>query len=629
MKFGRPPTDNRFKQPPNFANGYDGSPFTIGYPEIFGGGPVRQHGNLIKCNCLNIWTFDVSCPPPGYTGNEGDCAPMLEQAPTSASMPEPPPLANAQFYPVVFENPTLQDNDQSHLYSPWIVSNLCDVCEQDGNGPGSRWPDDAISKNPDGTQMALAGWDSRVPLTWVLEHPEYCNLVSEEDVIAIGQWNVASESRYADSCDYMMTCMYEENSIKYMGKPYWFQSSTDDVLFYISGTPIKTSDISDGFCFPDVGARSDEEKAALADECKATRDFRVLNTMFRRESFLAVRVDVATFEYQRANVEEWFPHRMQLSLRYWQRRSFFGVLTKELVEGKLYMSDFQPTTGTARGFEYDLRITFVPIAWLEVLNNFALSVETYLIFYVALDTILCLIVISIWGVFRVGTRQTNPPRLNFAAWLKGFELNPVKGFTIVVFPVLTMAFVGKYVMVDYDPFSFLAGDFAYIGSGALKVTEEVTTRWIRGRTGIMILVLGFQLMQIGASLLCPRRDMPGSIWRPGYWQRRHVLYTSIWLFIILLLALEFSFSSFFKMQPIACMLGFKVVWVYMEVWLLKTLTEKLVALPFECSLQTIQYVMTLGANNFLNFMNANVVELGVMIFMRAVRTQSQVSNSLP
>lgn len=49
---------------------------------------------------------------------------------------------------------------------------------------------------------------------------------------------------------------------------------------------------------------------------------------------------------------------------------------------------------------------------------------------------------------------------------------------------------------------------------------------------------------------------------------------------------------------------------------MKALTEKLVALPFECALQTTQYVMTLGAAGFLQFINANIVELSVMVFMR-------------
>jgi len=32
------------------------------------------------------------------------------------------------------------------------------------------------------------------------------------------------------------------------------------------------------------------------------------------------------------------------------------------------------------------------------------------------------------------------------------------------------------------------------------------------------------------------------------------------------------------------MMVFKLVWVQMETWLLHTLTEKMVALPFECPL---------------------------------------------
>ena len=156
----------------------------------------------------------------------------------------------------------------------------------------------------------------------------------------------------------------------------------------------------------------------------------------------------------------------------------------------------------------------------------------------------------------------------------------------------------------------------FLGPGAGGVNSALLRTWRNGRIGIMLLVLGFVLMQSGSEMLCPRRDMPGSIWRPGYWQRRHVLYTSLWLFVILLLALEFSFSSLFTKYPAAFLLAFKVLWMYMEVWLLKTLTEKLVALPFESALQTIQYIMTLGAESFVAFMQTNMVEIGVMIVMR-------------
>ena len=110
--------------------------------------------------------------------------------------------------------------------------------------------------------------------------------------------------------------------------------------------------------------------------------------------------------------------------------------------------------------------------------------------------------------------------------------------------------------------------------------------------------------------------MPGSIWLPGYWQRRHVMYTSVFLFVILLLALEFSFSTLFKLYPLVFMLAFKLVWMQMETWLLKTLTEKMISLPFECALQTVQYIMTLGADGFITFIQANILEAGVMIVKR-------------
>ena len=56
-------------------------------------------------------------------------------------------------------------------------------------------------------------------------------------------------------------CRYEERSEFYTGKPYWFTASTDNVLFYLSQDPMATPQISDGFCFPELGATEDEQIA--------------------------------------------------------------------------------------------------------------------------------------------------------------------------------------------------------------------------------------------------------------------------------------------------------------------------------------------------------------------------------
>ena len=85
---------------------------------------------------------------------------------------------------------------------------------------------------------------------------------------------------------------------------------------------------------------------------------------------------------------------------------------------------------------------------------------------------------------------------------------------------------------------------------------------------------------------------------------------------MLLMVLEFSFSRFFAQNALVFMMLFKVVWIYMESWLLKALNEKLIALPFECALQTAQFVMTLGAEGFISFITSFVVELLIMIVKR-------------
>ena len=604
-RIGRLPSSN------DYGAGYDETPFTIGYPDTLGGSPIRARGANVKCMC-DDWTspsYEAECPPADYTGDRDKCKVVLQIDGT--------PMKNMVFDHVTFESPSLgSGNDQYHLNGKFVVSPRCsEKCEQAGAAPGQPWPDDAFFRTSEGTVVPLPGWDSRAPLTWVLEHPLACHLVSDERTRPVGEWSIFETTRYSDACDYVMTCMYEERSEMYTGRAYWFQAQSDNALFYITRYPIPTSHVTNGFCFPDLEPE-EKERARQEAICSRNKYFSKIREYFEDEFFMFVRADVKDYETER--YENWFPHRMQLQLKYWQTRDSDGILMKTLVKGTLVMGDFMKPPGpTLRGYEYDLRLTFIPVAWIDVLNEFALGTPTYLIFYAAVDFIVCFVVVAIWGVFRLGVKQTNPPKLNFNAWLKGFELNPVIGFGMVVVPISIVSFFLKYVMVTYDPLSIIPGDMAYIGPGSKGgVNEPLKKKWLHGRTGIMLLVLGFNLMQFGAELLCPRKDMPGSIWRPGYWQRRHVLYTSVWLFIILLLALEFSFSTLFSLYPFGCMLSFRVIWMYMEVWLLKALTEKLVALPFECGLQTIQYVMTLGATDFLSFIYANIVELSVMVFMR-------------
>ena len=284
--------------------------------------------------------------------------------------------------------------------------------------------------------------------------------------------------------------MYEENSQFYPGKPYWFQGSTDDILFYISQDPIATTDVTEGFCFPDLNTAgmSDEEVAALQDACDGKEYFDAIRKDFVYENFLFIRGNLDRYQDQR-HTDDWFPSRMQLELLYWQTRSTRdGQLRKKLVRGSVFMADYvKPESGTSRGMEYDLRVTFVPVPWLEVLNTFSLGVSTYLLFYVAVDFAVIFAVVFVWGIFRLSTKQTNPPRLNFRAWMKGFELNATMAFLIVVIPVSTVSLVLKYGMLNANnPINLIPGDMNYFGPAGGTPSEEEAKRWLSGRIGIMV-----------------------------------------------------------------------------------------------------------------------------------------------
>ena len=128
--------------------------------------------------------------------------------------------------------------------------------------------------------------------------------------------NFFAVSRYSDACDYVMTCMYEERSEIYAGKPYWFRSATGDILFYLSRDPIPTTDVSEGFCFPDIGTMSDDERSAMKSRCKGREYFAAIQAYFLQEFFMFIRADPATSG--EAGYNNWFPHKVQFELKYWQ-----------------------------------------------------------------------------------------------------------------------------------------------------------------------------------------------------------------------------------------------------------------------------------------------------------------------
>ena len=56
-------------------------------------------------------------------------------------------------------------------------------------------------------------------------------------------------------------------------------------------------------------------------------------------------------------------------------------------------------------------------------------------------------------------------------------------------PIITVALMLRYLMVEFSPLKPIPGDMAYIGPGSSKGSPEKEKQWQYGRIGTMLLVV--------------------------------------------------------------------------------------------------------------------------------------------
>ena len=364
-------------------------PFSIGYEDALGGGPVRQRGELMRCNCRGREMYLPVCPPePGmsqYQPNE--CGLRLV-----GGQPQGELLMRIKRFPNL--GAYSPRDDQWLLTGDFVVRRDCVGCEEAGHAPGEAYP--AIHRLPNGDLLRLPGWDSHAPIFWAFENPDSCDLVPPELTEHISQFTWGAVDRYSDTCDYVMQCVFEENTIIKLDRSFWFNGLQDDMVFYITQRPTAIDSIEEGFCFPELNPETDTD-------CKGDGYFYDIREMLENQILMFIKV-------QRDMKErlDWFPHRVQFELRYWQR----SQAQKHLINGYVIMRDFAPlhdyyspehaanpfevvdvsNTEGLRGHQYDLRITFIPVDWMQVLNKFALQSITYVIFYFVIDAAMIILI---------------------------------------------------------------------------------------------------------------------------------------------------------------------------------------------------------------------------------------------
>lgn len=145
-----------------------------------------------------------------------------------------------------------------------------------------------------------------------------------------------------------------------------------------------------------------------------------------------------------------------------------------------------------------------------------------------------------------------------------------------------------------------------------------------GRCGTALLAVGLYLMRAGMNILIPNHADPmtvpeahdGNTWEYFVWKRSNMIYASTFTSFLLLAIIQFSFSDLFGERIWFSIAGLKVLGIGVDYCLEATMDEVMLAAPLSMCVIVILGLVTFGADDFLDFLNAFFIELGIMMFER-------------
>ena len=108
----------------------------------------------------------------------------------------------------------------------------------------------------------------------------------------------------------------------------------------------------------------------------------------------------------------------------------------------------------------------------------------------------------------------------------------------------------------------------------------------------------------------------GNVWNFYTWKRSNMMFITILITLAMLGVMYFSFSEWFGTN-IWMMLGvLKITVVFVEYFMGLIVEDMLLLAPFSICMGVVISTITLGADDFLDFLNAYFIEIGIQMFER-------------
>ena len=470
-------------------------------------------------------------------------------------------------------------------------------------------------------------FDSYIPLWALVESSTDCNLprVSsqypdtwwrrsiqplphQDDVVAIGPSDFMSFYPVADWCERKLQCSYEESLVSTDVIPRWFEADSGSVLFSILRDPI------------DYYQYTGREAAIMGTNDGGGQKY--TDTITTLETFVPAKVSRSpAFNVVGDCAASCFPRRVTVDISYYQMDSN----SKRIVQVNVIYDKFDKDMTNDK---YELKFKFYPLNYQELVTKFAFTRGLFMMLFSYIGVGTVAVALIYWALLRLTTSLENPPHLRILGYLWLTFPQAFGGLLLGLIPISLVTAASFYLVKGYtldasNPDSdgrrwlFATTKLQY---SDVTINPDLIHLTRQGRTGLAFFTMAVATFYFTAKMFVPNResgvvqdDKPITT---KTWQRSNLLVSSVLMSLLLVGIVEASFFESFGTYIWEAQILIKFLGVIIGQIMDKQLGEVLLSTPVMTAFGLIQAVVTMSANDFMDFLLSYIVGFGFLLLER-------------
>ena len=460
----------------------------------------------------------------------------------------------------------------------------------------------------------------------LLESRSNCELHDPGNMTVVGSIPTTGFTTVADSCLVNLQCYYAED-VQSEGS-YWFNIATEQTLFRITQDPQPIESV-----FPSSSDTFDSIFTSLV---------------------VGLSDNIIPVKFIPQIEAVGIPMNVTLTIRYYQVDEY----RKNLVKVSVTLDNYMETNSSRPS--YTLTIDYKALNWFDLLNSFQFAIPAYIFLFIILAVAVVGVLSGIYWLHRIGFRIKEGPKVHFRMYWKTTAIPPTVGTAIGSIPVIVAALIIQFIR-DNNPLVQISGNW----SEPIIPDQETSAVYQRGRVALCLLYTGMYLVYMGVGLMVPLPDAPESedgsessfhestvaednkltakrsrsldsdntafssqpsgsnanssedFYNSQVFKRRFFLITSFFLSLFTTFKLELSYTVVMGHNLYSFLLMFFLLDIIIyQLFARLILEEALLVAPFFAALTLNEVMVTMAADNFVDFILAYVFVIAMILFMR-------------